>query len=387
MVTRGSRVINAIAVRVGKSEGVQRALALQSPWRRPLVVADVALFYGERSGGVRTYLDERARFAAATGAIEHHMLVPGKRERHRDGRHELRALRMVSSNGYRVPLGAAAAKQTLRRIRPDLVVLHDPFWRPQGLAQEAHRLGARVIAVHHASAAHHAAGVPGPDAVYVPLFRRLIRRAYEGVDAVMSVVDPSADSGQAATIPLRFGLHPAFRPGPALPGEHLLYAGRLGYEKRVRDLLDAAELIPDRRLVIVGDGPARRELELRARRPELRGRVEFRPFISGRQELARCYREAACVIDPGPHETFGLVVLEAAACGTRVVACSTTPSAAVAGDLVETFEAEDVADLANAVKRALASPADAEAASSLARSLSWEHVFSSELEHFERLLR
>ena len=295
-------------------------------------------------------------------------------------------MRLVSSNGYRVPLGAGAAKQTLRRIRPDLVVLHDPFWRPQGLAAEAHRLGARVVAVHHASAAHHAAGVPGPDAVYLPLFRRVIRHAYRGVDAVMSVVDPMPDSGYAASIPLRFGLHPAFRPGPAPPGDHLLYVGRLGYEKRVQDLLEATVVIPDRPLVIVGEGPARRELELRARRAELRGRVSFRPFISDRAELARTYRAAACVVDPGPHETFGLVVLEAAACGVPVVACTSTPSAAVAGELVDTFQAEDVPDLVAAIERALASDRDAVAAHDLAESLTWERVLADELEHFGRLV-
>ena len=353
--------------------------------RKRLVVADVALFYGERSGGVRTYLDERARFAAATGAIEHHMLVPGRRERHSDGVHELRALRLVSSNGYRVPLGAGAAKQTLRRIRPDVVVLHDPFWRPQGLAREAHRLGARVIAVHHASAAHHAAGVPGPDSIYLPVFRRLIRHAYDEVDAVMSVIDPTADSRRGASIPLRFGLHPAFRPGPAPPGEHLLYVGRLGYEKRVRDLFDAVARIPDRPLVVVGDGPAKRELEARARRAELRGRVSFRPFISDRAELARTYRSAACVVDPGPHETFGLVVLEAAACGTRVVACSSTPSAAVAGKLARTFRAENVGDLRRVIVEALDEERDVRAASELAAALRWERVLGEELEHLELL--
>ena len=55
-----------------------------------LVVCDVALFYAERSGGIRTYLNEKARFAAETGAFEHHLVVPGKRERHAGGRHELR---------------------------------------------------------------------------------------------------------------------------------------------------------------------------------------------------------------------------------------------------------------------------------------------------------
>ena len=350
------------------------------------MIADVALFYGERSGGVRTYLDERARFAAATGAFEHHMLVPGRRERHRDGVHELRGLRLVVSNGYRLPLGAGAAKETLRRIRPDVVVLHDPFWRPQELAHEARCLGAKVIAVHHASAAHHAAGVPGPDRVYLPLFRRVLRHAYEPVHAVMSVADPRPDSGRAATIPLRFGLHTAFHPGPANRGDHLLYVGRLGYEKRVQDFLDAAALIPDRPLRIVGSGPARRELALRARRGDLRGRVEFRSFISDRGELARTYREAACVVDPGPHETFGLVVLEAAACGTPVVACSSTPAASVAVGLVETFRAEDAENLAAAIQRAIATGSDAATAAALAESLRWERVLAAELEHLEALV-
>jgi alpha-1,6-mannosyltransferase len=365
---------------------VERALATGGLRRRRLVVADVALFYSERSGGVRTYLDERARFAAETGAFEHHMLVPGRRERHAGGRHELRALRVVSSNGYRVPVGAGAAKQTLRRIRPDVVVLHDPFWRPHGLAQEARRVGARVVAVHHASAAHHAAGVPGPDSVYLPFFRRVLRHAYDNVDAVMSVVDPMADSGHTASIPLRFGLHCAFRPGPAPAGQHLLYVGRLGYEKRVGDLVEAAAALGDRDVVIVGDGPARRELEQRAHKVGLGGRLSFRPFIADRYELARVYRGAACVIDPGPHETFGLVVLEAAASGARVVACSSTPSASVAAGLVETFEPKDVHDLGRAIEAALSREPNAAAAGELGRSLTWERVLTDELERFERLV-
>ena len=52
--------------------------------RPPLRVADVALFYGERSGGIRSYLDAKAAVAAENGAFEHHVVVPGTRERHGD---------------------------------------------------------------------------------------------------------------------------------------------------------------------------------------------------------------------------------------------------------------------------------------------------------------
>ncbi len=362
----------------GASPGVQR---------NRLVVCDVALFYGARSGGIRTYLDEKARFANDSGAFEHHVIVPGVQERHEAGRHELRSLRLVAHNGYRIPLGAGAVKQTLRRLRPDVVVLHDPFWRPLGVTREAHRLGARVVAVHHASAALNAAGLPGPDAVYLPLFRRIYRHAYENVDGVMSVVDPSPDSGREATIPLRFGLHPAFHPAPSVRGDHFLYAGRVAYEKRIPDLLEAMATAGwGRPLWIVGDGPAVSGVESAARKLGLEDLVHFKPFVSDRHELARLYREAACVVDPGPHETFGLVVLEAAASGARVVACTSTPSASVAAPLVETYAATDVADLIRAIERSLATPGDVAIASKLAEGLSWERVFAAELEELQQLL-
>jgi alpha-1,6-mannosyltransferase len=355
--------------------------------RRRLVIADVALFYGERSGGIRTYVDERAAFAAASGAYEHHVIVPGRRERHHGGRHELRSLRFVPSTGYGIPLGAGALKQTLRAIRPDLVVLHDPFWRPGGVIAEARRLGARVVAVHHASAALNAAGIPGPDRLYLPLLRRVYHHAYAHVDAVMSVVDSRPDSGREATLPLRFGLHPAFRPGPAIRGDHVLYVGRLAWEKGVFCLLEAAAMAGEGwPLRLVGNGPARRAIESRAARLGVSERVEFRPFTSSRTELARLYREASCVVQPGPHETFGLVALEAAASGTRVVTCTTTPAARVAGPLAETFAPGEPAALLAAIDRARAVHPDVGAARALADGLRWERVFRAELDELTRAL-
>lgn len=353
-----------------------------------LVVCDVALFYAERSGGIRTYLNEKARFAEQTGAFEHHLIVPGRRERHVAGRHELRSLQLAASNGYRLPLGGRPLRETLRAVRPDVVILHDPFWRPLSVTREAHRLGAAVVAVHHASPALHAAGIPGPDALYLPALRRIYHHAYEHVDAVMSTVDPKPDSGRSAAIKLRFGLDPAFRPGPAVYGDELLFVGRVSLEKRISDILDAMALAGwNRPLRIVGDGPARGLVEARARRLGLGDLLDLRPFVSDRRLLARLYREAACVVASGPHETFGLAVLEAAASGARVVACSSAPAAAVAGALVHTFRAKNPADLARAVDRALHTPRDPAAAFALADSMRWDRVFEAELRDLTRLCR
>ena len=367
---------------------MNRTIAARAVGGDRLVVCDIALFYAERSGGIRTYLNEKARYALESGAFEHHLVIPGKRECHLDGRHELRSLQLAASNGYRFPLGGRTVRETLRMIRPDVVILHDPFWRPLTVTREAHRLGAAVIAVHHASPALNAAGIPGPDALYLPALRRIYQHAYEHVDAVMSIVDPEPDCGRSAAIELRFGLDRAFRPGPATPGDALLFVGRVSLEKRIADILDAMALAGwGRPLRIVGDGPAKPLVEARARRLGLDELIEFKPFVSDRRALARLYREAACVVAPGPHETFGLAVLEAAASGARVVACSSTPAAALAAPLVHTFTPKDPLDLARAVELALAIPPDPAAASALAADLRWERVFEAELRELELLCR
>jgi alpha-1,6-mannosyltransferase len=312
------------------------------------------------------------------------MITPGPRDVHEDGRHAVPSFRLATSNGYRIPLGIGALKQTLREIRPEFVFLHDPFWRPHGVTQLAHDLGARVIAVHHASPALGAAAIPGPDALYKPLLRWVYHHAYKDVDAVMSVVDSKRDGGRAASIPLRFGLDPAFRPAPATRGEQLLYVGRLSFEKRIEDLLAAAKQL-DRDVRVIGEGPAYRALELRAGRTGIRGRVHFEPFVGDRPRLAQLYREAACVVDPGPHETFGLVVFEAAASGARVAACDTTPSTRVADGLIETFTPADVDDLVRAVGRAIGRDDRTAVAEALAERSTWERVFATEVEELRRL--
>lgn len=353
-----------------------------------LVIADVAVFFGERSGGIRTYLREKTRVAEETGAFEHHVIVPGRRRSHSPGHHEMPGLQLVSSSGYRIPYGAGTLKQTLRMIRPDVVVMHDPFWRPAGVGREARKLGALVLAAHHASPALNAAGVPGPQSVYETVFRRIYRHAYGHMDAVMSVVDTLEDGGREAELPLRFGLHPAFRPAPSEATDRVMYAGRLAWEKGIFCLLEAvARSREPWPLLIVGDGPARSQVETRIDKLGIRDRIEFREFTRDREELADLYRSSSCVVQPGPHETFGLVAFEAAACGTPVVTCDSTPAADVIGPgLSDRFRAEDPDDLCAAIARARSRTTDAAAARRLAAELTWESVFAAELQDLRRLM-
>ncbi len=359
------------------------------PARARLRIADVTLFYGERSGGIRTYLEAKARFAARTGAFEHHLVIPGRPLA--DGapwRHEQPSLRLAASNGYRIPLGSGGLITTLHELAPDVVLLHDPYWTPRLASRAAHACGAAVIAVHHSSAALHAGSLPGPQGVYQRALRRWYRRAYLEVDAVMSVVDPTPDARRGATLPLRLGLDPAFRPRPTVPrGEHVVYAGRFAREKGLRELIDAAAAATEPwPLQLVGTGPAEDVLRHRARQLGIEHRVQFTPYITDRDALARCFAAARCVALPGPHETFGLVALEAAACAAPVVTAAETPSAALIDGPCEPFRAGDAGDLLRALECARRRPVDHVAASRLAERHGWDAALSAELVDLRRLL-
>ena len=99
----------------------------------------------------------------------------------------------------------------------------------------------------------------------------------------------------------------------------MVYAGRLDAEKRPDIVFDAFERLPDRlsaRLVIAGDGPMRGRLEERA---ASNPRVRVAPFVQDRAELATLLASCDVYASAMAHETFGLSVVEAQACGLPVV--------------------------------------------------------------------
>ena len=106
----------------------------------------------------------------------------------------------------------------------------------------------------------------------------------------------------------------------------LLHVGRLAPEKNLPALMAAYELVlqrvPRARLVLVGSGPARRELE--ARYPD----VVFAGMRTG-EDLAAHYASGDLFLFPSLTETWGNVTLEAMASGLAVVAFDYAAAAAL----------------------------------------------------------
>ena len=358
--------------------------ALRLVSARPLRVVDVAMWYGERSGGIRTYLDAKTAFARRTGAFEHRLVIPGAARAVSEHTCSLPSIRVATSNGYRWPIGTRPLVDLLRELDPDVVLLHDPFWAPRAVQS----IDVPVVMVHHGSLDLDSSALPGPTRLYRPALGGWLRRAYAGADAVMSACDPREDTGRDATLPLRFGLDSAFYPeGDEQRGEHVLYVGRIGREKGVFELLEAAALSTEPwPLWLMGSGSAEKAVDARIRKLGLTGRVRLVPHERDREALASAYRSASCVVMPGELETFGLVAFEAAASGASTVACTTAPSAQLLGDLVHTFAPGDPRALLRAIEAARETEQNRLAAARFAAANRWERAFAAELADLEALV-
>lgn len=139
----------------------------------------------------------------------------------------------------------------------------------------------------------------------------------------------------------------------------LLYVGRVSKEKNIEAFLD---IDIDSEKIVVGDGPDRKRLENEF------SQVQFRGYRRG-EELVREYAQADCLVFPSRTDTFGLVLIEAMACGTPVASFPTTGPLDVIQNGVTGFIDED---LHIAIERAL--QLDRTKVRSEAMHFSWERV-------------
>jgi D-inositol-3-phosphate glycosyltransferase len=176
----------------------------------------------------------------------------------------------------------------------------------------------------------------------------------------------------------------------------VLFSGRLQPHKGPEVAIEALALLPERvRLVVVG-GPSGSGLEhpdaLRnlAARLGISHRVAFVSPVAQRQ-LAQWYAAADVVCVPSRSESFGLVALEAQACGTPVVASAVggLPTAVVDGVTGFLVSGHDAADYADALGSVLGNPAlrDSLGAKAVvhAAEFTWDATAKRLLDTYERV--
>jgi glycosyltransferase involved in cell wall biosynthesis len=192
------------------------------------------------------------------------------------------------------PLGIAARRHCLATGRPFTTAYHTQF--PEYIYARC-RLPL-AISYHWLRWFHgpaHAVMVPTP-----AIHRRLAERGFTNLAYWSRGVDQTLFAPRQRE--------------PRTDRPIFLYVGRVAVEKSIEDFLRLE--LPGPKWV-VGDGPARASLE--ARFPD----AVFHGAKYG-EELADRYRQADVMVFPSRTDTFGLVLIEAMACGTPVAAYPVT---------------------------------------------------------------
>lgn len=313
-------------------------------------IVQLANFYGPRSGGLRTAIDQLGAGYTARGH-EVTLVVPGAvstEEELPSGvlRITRPARKIPLTGGYRAVDPRTTADITAA-LRPDVIEVSDRLTL-RGMGAWASRRGVHSVMISH-ERLDRLLGQVLPQAVARSFADVANRRTADSYDTVVCTTAfarrefERIGARNVSEVPLGVDLdifHPARRigvsgagvsgaDGPSAHGSRspwhgdaerlLVHCGRLSVEKRVDRSIDSVAALVDSgidvRLVIAGDGPRRSGLERRARGLP----VEFLGFVHGREELAALLASADAAVAPGPHETFGLAALESLASGTPVV--------------------------------------------------------------------
>lgn len=306
---------------------------------------------------------------------------------------------------YRVTLPRLGRiARELEEWGPELVHLVSPTPMASRAQTWAHRHGIPAVSSFHTHFVSYFRyyGVPWAEGFGWRMLKRFYdrcERVYAPSDSIMREL---AEHGIANTEPWSRGIDlarfspdhrsPELRAAAGAPDEGtpiLLMVSRLVKEKDMADLVEMDRILRQRgnshRLVLVGDGPMRAELEQAL--PD----AHFAGHQSG-EALARWYASGDVFVFPSTTETFGNVVLEAQASGlpTVVVDRGGPPDLVAPGETGFIARANHPADLAEKCERLLRDAAGrarmGRQARDAARERDWSAINGRLLDSYRRVI-
>jgi alpha-1,6-mannosyltransferase len=363
-----------------------RVLKASSSDPRPRLI-DTTMLYAPRSGGVKRYLlSKKAWLEANRPGVGHALVVPGaKHHAGADGIVKLHATKLPFGDGYRWPTSVRRWGAWIASMKPTVIEAGDPYTPGQGALEAGQRAGSPVVGFCHSDPAGLAALHFGEWAKK-PVEKRWAR-LFSQFDRVVSpsrfIAERLEEAGVRDIVIRPLGVEiDTFRPerrdrewllkklGLGSDARLLCFAGRPAREKNIDVLIDAVQKLgAPYHLVLVGAGAGMP--------PE--DRVIALPYEKDPARVARIIASCDAFVHANDKEPFGLIVLEAMACGRPVVGVNAGGVAETVDDSVgQLAVSADPDDYAQAIEALFAR--DVEALGRAARiktveQFAWNRVF------------
>ncbi|MBP1204755.1 alpha-1,6-mannosyltransferase [Duganella sp. 1411] len=288
-------------------------------------VLDITMYYAAEGGGISSYLNAKADWLARNSRVRHTILSSSVLD---NGRAPsvipLPGIALPGINGYRLPCSLRAPARILQRCRPDVLEVGDAGPCALAALHARRRLQVPLIGFYH-SDLHALVGQRfGPRAA--ALTGKYLRHVYGQFDLVLApsrlMVHRLGQLGVAGAVHQPLGVdttvfHPARRDAGlrarlGLPANTrlLVYAGRFTPQKKLGVLIEAVRRLGrPYHLLLIGGGAAL----------PASPNSTILPFERDPARLARLLASCDLLTHPGDGETFGLIALEAMACGLPVL--------------------------------------------------------------------
>ncbi len=359
-------------------------------------LVDTTVFYSPTSGGVKRYLSAKHAWLEAHTSWEHTIVVPGRDEHvQRGGLCTLAGYPVPGTFNYRLPLNPRRWVRVLDELEPGLIEAGDAFHPAWCAWRVARRRGIALAAFYHSNLPQILGRVFGRSGAE-PAMRRYVRWLYERFDVVFApsrlmcaylkelgvahVVHQPLGVDASVFAPERRGLPLRERLGLPHDTRVLLYAGRFAQEKNLPVLLQAfARLGRPYHLLLIGGQ--------RTARPA--ANVTMLPYRRDSLELAGWIASADALVHAGTKETFGLVILEAMACGRPVVAARAGAFPELIDESVGMLaEPQNAASMADAIAALYARDLEAlghAARARVLRQFTWQRAFQAQMATYASL--
>ncbi len=301
-------------------------------------ILDITHFYSERSGGIKTYINQKISYFKDKN-IEHVVIVPGKKDHisyvNNTKIYQIKSPYMLIWKQYRILINQTKISDIIEYEKPDIVEVGSLFLLPTFIKKLKDKMGFSIVGFFHSNLEKSISNLLHlkKDSTFIlKAARQYIYKTYKDMDLVIApsfyVKNYLSSIGLYNAHVIHHGLdlsdfedpYPAEELKNSLKDKFvLIYAGRFSKDKNFLELLKIfRELknIDDKfHLLLVGDGPDKKKTK-----KYLDSNYTLLDYVKDKRYLANLYASSDAFISASKSDTFGYALIEAQACGLPIVA-------------------------------------------------------------------